>query len=347
MIERMTEYFSDEIDFQIVTPVYVDKSTLTFTQKLDSQLLGGRGLRDAVLKFEPHIIYSDVAVHAAQIKFITTIFRGRIPIIVHLRGDMWLEYSSWFATASWRKRVISTQQYMYRWGGLAWAKQVTPICRWLEQVVHQHLPIKRTEVVYQGVDINTFRPTHKTKLPGPSVAIVQNHSIYPKVEGLLAFRAVIQQLPKVQFYVAEGELAGQEFLPIVKQHYNGLTNVHFVSGITSSQAVRDLIAGTDCYVLASGLDCCPTTVLEASLLCKPVVCSRIGGVPELILENKTGWTVTNGNVNGWTSKISLLLSDEKLAHVLGRQGREWVANRFGWKTIAKQVERLLIRESGQ
>ncbi|MGA2785684.1 MAG: glycosyltransferase family 4 protein [Candidatus Bathyarchaeia archaeon] len=345
MTERMIEHFSHQITYQVVTPLYVNHRSLTIREKLDNQLLGGRLLRDSVLNFEPDIIYSDVAVHAIQTKLISSVIRGRIPLIVHLRGDWWTEYSAWFARASWRRRAVSTQLYLYNWTALALAKEVTPVCRWLERVVNHHLPITRTEVVYAGVDPNQFHLGYGMKMDGPSVAIVQNHTVYPKVSGLLGFREVVKNLPNVQFYVAEGELAGQQFLQMVKQHYDGLPNIHFVGGVTSGRAVRDMLAGADCYVLASGLDCCPTTVLEASLLCKPVICSRVGGVPELVLENRTGWTIQNNDVNEWTTKIGLVLSDTRLARRLGQQGRAWVSERFGWKTIASQVEKLLIRES--
>jgi glycosyltransferase involved in cell wall biosynthesis len=345
MTEKMTEHFSRQITFQIVTPLNERSSSVTIREKLDNQLLGGKLLRDSIIKFEPDIIYSDVAVHAAETKLIPSIIKRRIPIIVHLRGDWWTEYSAWFAKASWRRRAISSQQYMYNWAAFALAEKITPICRWLECVVKHHLPTKRTEVVYQGVDLDQFHVGNGINLESPSVAIVQNHSVYPKVSGLLKFREIIKRLPTVQFYIAEGEAAGQQFLPLVKRAYDGLSNVHFVNGITSTNAVRDMLAGADCYVLASGLDCCPTTVLEASLLCKPVICSRVGGVPELVLEGKTGWTIRNENVDEWVTKIEMVLANRRLARQLGRQGRAWVSERFGWRTIANQVEELLIRES--
>jgi glycosyltransferase involved in cell wall biosynthesis len=106
-----------------------------------------------------------------------------------------------------------------------------------------------------------------------------------------------------------------------------------------------MLAACDCYVLASGLDCCPTTVLEASLLQKPVLASRVGGVPEIVENGYTGWSIENGNVDEWVNKIEMLTKDTKLCRKLGRQGREWVSGKFGWSTIASQVERLIIHEA--
>ena len=106
-----------------------------------------------------------------------------------------------------------------------------------------------------------------------------------------------------------------------------------------------MLTASDCYVLASGLDCCPTTVLEASLMGKPVIASRVGGVPEIVLENETGWTIENDDVKAWVDKIKLTVTDSRLNRALGDKGRRWVEEKFSWTTIAKQVENILVAEA--
>ena len=74
---------------------------------------------------------------------------------------------------------------------------------------------------------------------------------------------------------------------------------------------------------------------------KPVLGSRIGGIPEIIRDGYTGWSIQNDDVERWVSKISLLTDDATLSRKLGLQGRSWVSDNFGWPTIAAQVERML------
>src|SRR5208337_5694807 len=130
-----------------------------------------------------------------------------------------------------------------------------------------------------------------------------------------------------------------------KKQFASLPNVHYVKGVDNVREVCKMLTAADCYVLASGLDCCPTTVLEASLMRKPVIASRVGGVPEIILENQTGWTVENDDINNWVEKIRLAVTDLRLNRNLGDTGRDWVSKEFGWATIAKQVEDILIAET--
>ncbi len=344
----MAENFSSRIVYAIATESY-PATTLRAAQDYSAKsrilrfFLGDKALKEVVAKFGPDVIYTDSALYGAHFKILSFATRHGAPMIVHLRGDWWREYWAWFSVASWRRRLLGTQQYTYNWTSLVSAKKVTPICRWLERVVTHYLPCKETEVVYQGVDPRQFFPRNESRKPEhPSVAIIQNHTIYPKVAGLLQFRQVVEKLPKVHFYITEGESDDQRYLELVKKTYRGADNVHFVKGVDSPAAVADMLAAADCYVLASGLDCCPTTVLEASLMGKPVIASRVGGIPEIVLQNETGWAIRNSSTEEWVGKINLVLSNPKLSRAIGKRGRQWVAERFSWKTIATQVERMLI-----
>jgi glycosyltransferase involved in cell wall biosynthesis len=99
--------------------------------------------------------------------------------------------------------------------------------------------------------------------------------------------------------------------------------------------LRQLLSEADVYVLASGLDMCPTTVLEAALMERPVVASKVGGVPEIVLEGETGYTIPNGDVPRWKATLRSLLEDRKLAKRLGRNGRRWVSEHFNWNEIGE------------
>ena len=309
------------------------------------QILGEDAIGKAVINFEPDLIYSDTPLHAANAKLFS-FFTGRtIPFIIHLRGDWWREYYAWFASAPWRKRLRSSQQYSYNWFSLLTSRKITPICRWLDRIVKHYLPCKPTEVVYQGVAPTEFdQTTEAFEFQKPAVAIIQNHTIYPKVAGLIKFRRVIQSLPSVHFYITEGEMHDQRFTRLVNESMATCGNAHFVKGINNPNAVRKMLNSVDCYVLATELDCCPTTILEASLMRKPVIASKVGGVPETVLENQTGWTIPNDSTTEWVNRITQILSDRKLRNSFGTRGREWVSEKFGWNSIAVQVEKLILEQ---
>jgi glycosyltransferase involved in cell wall biosynthesis len=346
MIETMAREFTADIIYQIVTPSMTSKLT-SAAAKIDAQLFGGAELREAISKFEPNLIYSDHPLYAAQMEISQVCSKAKIPLILHVRGDLWREYWAWWFSRepNWSNRFRSLSQHNYLWASVLLARKVTPICKWLEKVLLKHVPWKSSEVVYQGIEPDQFYHEQGMEFQKPAIAIIQNHSIYPKVEGLLKFKPVVDALPHVHFYVAEGESTGSSYLSKIRAQYSGSANVEFVPGIQSPAAIRKMLSACDCYVLASGLDCCPTTVLEASLMRRPVIASRVGGVPEIILQNETGWTIDNGSVSEWIETITNVLNDEKLRRRMGEKGRKWVSATFGWKKIAGQIERIVNEEA--
>jgi len=345
----MASEFSSGVDYDVLSTRYpapeAEWARMSFSERLNEKVFGGSTIRGVIRKFAPDVVYSDSPLYASQFKLASLLYRKRTPLVLHLRGDLWREHNAALASISVGKRVLLMQQQFYDWAAVALAEKITPICGWLQGVVRRHVPWKRSEVVYQGVDPNEFWLEEGFEVQKPAVAIVQNHSVYPKVQGLLNFSGVVTRLPQVHFYIAEGEAGTQQFLDLVKDRYARFNNVHFVGDVTNVGAVRRMLTACDIYILASGLDCCPTTVLEASLLERPILASRVGGVPELISNGHTGWCINNSDADDWVKKIQMLIEDPEQGRRLGRQGREWVSKKFGWSTIAPQVERIINEEA--
>jgi glycosyltransferase involved in cell wall biosynthesis len=75
-------------------------------------------------------------------------------------------------------------------------------------------------------------------------------------------------------------------------------------------------------------------VIEAMASGTPVVCSRIGGLPEVVEEAETGFLVTPGDVGELRDRLALLLADRGLARRLGDNARQLVLDRFTWERCA-------------
>jgi len=86
-------------------------------------------------------------------------------------------------------------------------------------------------------------------------------------------------------------------------------------------------------------DPCPTVTLEAMAAGKPVIASRIGGLPDEVVEGVTGLLTTAGDVDALRDAMRLLLSDAALCERMGAAGllrvRSYLAS-----VIAERVERV-------
>ncbi|MBS3819455.1 glycosyltransferase [bacterium] len=70
------------------------------------------------------------------------------------------------------------------------------------------------------------------------------------------------------------------------------------------------------------------TVSEAQWKRTPVVASNIGGIPEQVVNQETGFLVEPHDINDCAEKVTTLLQDKKLREEMGNKGREHVKNKF-------------------
>lgn len=98
-------------------------------------------------------------------------------------------------------------------------------------------------------------------------------------------------------------------------------NVYFV-GYKTGEELKNLIRDSAFLVLPSEwYENFPMVTLEAYALGKPVVASRLGGIPESIDEEETGLLFEPGNVSELAEKIQILAGDKKRCEEMGRRGR--------------------------
>lgn len=125
----------------------------------------------------------------------------------------------------------------------------------------------------------------------------------------------------------------------------GINNrVHFL-GAQSHETVLNLMRGAEIFALASQTakngDCegLPIVINEASACGVPVVSTWHSGIPEAVLESETGFLVPERDAAALAEKLDTLLSDRTLSEKMGRQGREFVCDRFD---IRKQTVKLEV-----
>jgi len=289
-----------------------------------------------LVSFRPDVVLTDYPAYPSWYARVYSIMcRRRIPLLAWLLGDLWTEQSAYFATAPLRKKLAHPFA-LFTWStGLEFSEYILPVCRWLERVVKGRLPEKQTRVLYNCVDPSDWLVEDSTfQLRHPAVGILQDNNILPKVRGLLWFSQVVKQMKDVTFYIA----GGGAYTHLVKSAYSGLPNAQLIGKLPYPEGVRRFLKSIDAYVLPSGLDCCPTTLLEAALCGKPAIASKVGGIPELVKEGETGWTLENGREDDWASRIRSVIEDPRNARAIGQNARRFVADNF---SLTAQASRLI------
>jgi glycosyltransferase involved in cell wall biosynthesis len=71
--------------------------------------------------------------------------------------------------------------------------------------------------------------------------------------------------------------------------------------------------------------------VEASATGLPVVASNVGGIPEVVVDNVTGYLVEKKNMEKLAEAIEKLIHDPRLRLEMGKAGREFVEREYVWK----------------
>ncbi len=105
-------------------------------------------------------------------------------------------------------------------------------------------------------------------------------------------------------------------------------------GRCSAEHVERVVAACDVLVLPSAVEGLPYVILEAMACAKPVVSSRVFGIPEAVIEGETGLLVSPDDVAGLAAALHTLAGDPALRARMGRAGRARFEERF---TLERQL----------
>lgn len=174
-----------------------------------------------------------------------------------------------------------------------------------------------------------------------SIVIGTVKTLAPKygVDTLInAFALILQSLSDTHSHIAKkltlrivgGGPQEEELKELTKQL--GIDNqVNFVGRVDSKDVPNELDK-FDIYVALSRLDSesFGVAIIEAGAAGRPVVVSDAGGLPEVVINGKTGLVVPRENPQAAADAITQLILDRQLRITMGDNGQQHVATNYDW-----------------
>lgn len=214
----------------------------------------------------------------------------------------------------------------------------------------------RIHVIHNGIDPEIYRPQ-------PSPETLARFGIDPIRPFVLFNGRITRQKGLAQLLAGALKLDPQYQLVIVASSPDTpeiAAEVAALAGRVSSERgnliwIDHFISREDLIHLHShaAVFVCPSiyepfglVILEAMACETPVVASRVGGIPEIVVEGETGYLVDYdpADPDGFTSalagRMEKLLRDTTMAARMGKAGRERVLQHFGWPAIASRTVQL-------
>lgn len=210
---------------------------------------------------------------------------------------------------------------------------------------HPSLPPERCSVLLNGIDTGLFSPTEREPNDRPRVLFT---GAWIRQKGIHVFLEALRVLEGLGLKF-EAKVAGSPFLYDTGEAQDWQSESmrrvsEEISRIRSAMAVRvpsysqmpQLYGSADIYAFPSvweepfGLG-----VVEAMSCGLPVVASRVGGIPEIVEDGKTGILVEPGSPKALADTIAELIEDERKRRRLAAEGRKRAQERFRIETHAR------------
>jgi len=126
------------------------------------------------------------------------------------------------------------------------------------------------------------------------------------------------------------------------QNENAITNVEFL-GYKSGSELQELFKNALAVIIPSEwYENAPMSILEAFSYSKCVIGSNLGGIPEMIINNKTGYLFNYSDEQGLKEKINSLAKNPELAISLGKNAKTFANENFSKESHINKLEALYL-----
>jgi glycosyltransferase involved in cell wall biosynthesis len=133
--------------------------------------------------------------------------------------------------------------------------------------------------------------------------------------------------------VGPSEYISQE-LELVLNQLRADNDTKFLGFVSNAE---EYYLATDVYCLPSYREGCPTSVLEASAMGKPVIASNIYGISDITIDMETALIFEVRNTSDLIAKFKKLFENEDLGVQLGKRGRKFVSENFSEKILTQEM----------
>lgn len=187
-----------------------------------------------------------------------------------------------------------------------------------------HCDEKSVCVIPPGVDVEQFVPAERTN-----------------------------ELPKILFVGADFERKGGDLLlDVFRKRLRGRAELVLVTAAevppeqgvavhrdvsAKSQKLIDLYSQCDIFALPTRADAHSLACMEAMAAALPVVATRVGGIPDLIQEGKTGILIAPDDADALTQALEWLVSNAELRRKMGQLGRQETLRNFDARQNARRL----------
>jgi starch synthase len=237
-----------------------------------------------------------------------------------------------YAVSSWAERLAVER-----------ADRVIAVSEQMRADITTHFRVDpdRVVMIHNGVDAEAFARTEQRD----ALARHGVHAPYALFVGRISEQKGIFQLLEaaralpagVQLVLCASSPDTPELLARLEAAVAGRPEIRWINAMLPVPEVVQLYSHAAVFVCPSIYEPFGLINLEAMACGTPVVASRVGGIPEVVVDGETGRLVEPGDVAALGQALREALADPELARRMGEAGRRRVEAQFSWDRIADRT----------
>lgn len=221
------------------------------------------------------------------------------------------------------------------------------------KIKDQGIPPQKVITIPNAVNIERFTAL-KTRDPvrmqlgidgsSPLIGTVGRLVPEKRIDYLLeAADIVVGKVPNARFLIIGDGPLRQE-LENQARHLNQASEC--VQFLGSRHDVPALLSALDIFVLSSESEGLPVALLEAMAASKPIVATRVGGIPQVIEDRVDGLLISPHDPKGLAEAIFTLINDSDISESLAREAYRTVEESYSTKTVCRKIIELYDHSLG-
>lgn len=192
----------------------------------------------------------------------------------------------------------------------------------------------KTQVLHTAVDINQFIPTNNGISERPVILFAGR--LYA-IKGVETFLNAMEIITKK--YFVKALLVGRGNSEYVINRLSSMmpSSDFSINGLVNHSEMPDIYNKSDILVVPSIYENCPITILEAMSSGKIVVASRVGGIPEIIIDGYNGFLFESGNFTELAEILISIFEGTVDISKIQNNARKTIIRDYNWDIRGKEI----------
>ncbi len=342
--EDSSEYILKEMG---IKPIIIKEMQRKINPRKD--LIAYRKIKQIIKEYKPDIVHT----HASKAGMLGRLaaINTNVPIIIHtFHGHVFHSYFNAYKTQLFKEierklanksskiiAISEKQQY-----------ELSEVYKIAEKDKFSVIPLGfDLTKFHENIDYKRIKFRKEYKIANDEIAIaivgrlapIKNHSLFLK-----AIKFVINNSSKKirAFIVGDGESRKDitkkaKELGLSYSFKKEKADINFTSWITDVDCVY---AGVDIVTLTSLNEGTPVSLIEAQAANKPVLSTKVGGIENVVIEEKTGLLANTNDSYDYSNKLLKLVENNEFRFKLSTQGWINVKEKYSYESLIRNTENL-------